>query len=191
MAIRNLDWVRGIRVEGVPDFGAKLYEALSDIAQQHQNLAQQVNGNSTGEPAAPPPIDSLTVKAQNGHFQIAISHPGGYYRGVRYFAQHADNPQFTNAHTIPLGESRNANVPLGNVTRYWRAFASYSTSPDGPPVYHGSSVKPLPVQGGGSAGGPDFLESQGSGTGGPNTLSGSGPVAFRSITGVPPIRGTK
>ena len=192
MAIRNLDWMRGVRVEGVPDFGAKLFEALSDIAQQHQTLAQQVNGNPTGGPLPPPAIDGLKVKAQNGHFQISIAHGGEFYRDVHYYVEHADNPQFTDAHTIHLGHSRNHNIFLGNVTRYWRAFAAYPTSAAGSPVYHGGPVAPLAVSGGGAAGGPAFLASQGSGTGNPtDALSGPGPVAFRSITGAPPIRGPK
>ena len=192
MAIRNLDWMRGVRVEGVPDFGAKLFEALSDIAQQHQTLAQQVNGNPTGQPAPPPAIDRLNVKAQSGHFQIEIEHGGDFYRDVHYYVEHADNPQFTNAHTIHLGHTRNHSEFLGNVTRYWRAFAAYPTSAAGPAAYHGSSIAPLAVVGGGPVGGPAFLKSQGSGTGTPGeALSGPGPVAFRSITGAPPIRGPK
>src|SRR6185369_9493 len=44
--------------------------------------------------------------------------------------------------------------------------------------------------GGGAIGGPDFLPSEGSGTGTPGQgISGPGPVPFRSDTGEPPIRG--
>ena len=180
--IKNGDWIRA-------NMDPRVYEALQDLDQRHQTLAQQVNGNSTGQPSAPPAIQSLKVTAANGHFTAAITDNGPIYRGIQYYLEHADNPNFSNAQQIHLGDVRNHTVFLGNVTRYWRAYSSYSSSPSGAPVYHGSQVRPAAVSGGGTISGPPFQVSQGSGTGSPGVgLSGPGPIPFRSAKGVPPVR---
>lgn len=182
MAVRNLEYLRSK--------DPRLFEALQDIIKNHANLAQQVNGNSSGQPLPPPSVGGMLVQAQNGHFQISIQDSGQIYRGIQYHVEHADNPHFINSHTVHLGPRRNENLFLGNTTRYFRAYSSYDSSPPSAPVYHGSQVQPIAVSGGGSVGPPDFLPSEGSGTGQPGQgLSGPGPVPFRSPNGVPPIRG--
>lgn len=187
--IRNLDYLRSLASKDFPDLGAKLYEALTDLNQQHQNLVQQVNGNGSGQPAAPPQINGLSVTAQNGHFSIAIQDNNDIYRDVHYYVEHADNPAFTNPQVIHLGHTRNHTFFAGNVTRYFRAYSAYASSPAGKAVYHGSQVAPLPVSGGGAIGGPSYTDSQGSGTGAAGQgLSGPGPVPFRTSNGVPPKR---
>ena len=179
--IRNLDYIRAQ--------DPRLYEALSDIIRQQSTVTQQTNASPTAPPAAPPSINGLQVSASNGHFQVAITDTANIYRGVQYFVEHADNPQFTDPHIVSLGASRNANIFLGNVTRYWRAYSSYAASGPGSPAYHGSASQPLAVVGGGSIPGPSFLPSQGSGTGSAGVgLSGPGPIPFRSANGAPPVR---
>src|SRR5271167_4511449 len=96
MSIRNLDWLRTVMPKEAPDLGSRLYEALRDLDQQHQTLAQQVNGNSSGQPAAPPGIANLAVNAQNGHFTASITDNGPIYRGINYFIEHSDSPHFIN-----------------------------------------------------------------------------------------------
>lgn len=183
MSVRNLDEIRGR--------DPKLYEALTDIIQQHSNTAGQTNSNPTGPPQPPPAIGGVKVSAANGHFQIAIEDPNPIYRDVHYYVEHADNPHFTDPHIIHLGHTRNHSIFLGNTTRYWRAYSSYASSSPGAPAYHGGATAPAPVNGGGPVGGPSFLASQGSGTGTAGQgLSGPGPIPFRSATGVPPIRKT-
>ena len=180
--IRNLNYLR--------NKDPKLFETLSDIIQQHSNLTEQVNGNSTGQPLAPPNVAGVTVTAQNGHFNVAIQDQGKIYRDVHYYVEHADNPSFANPQIIHLGHSRNHDIYLGNVTRYFRAYSAYASSAAGDPAYHGSPIAPLPVVGGGADPGPLFQQSEGSGTGTRGQgLSGPGPVPFRSTTGVPPTRG--
>lgn len=187
--IRNLDFIRQLSSEDLPGFGAKLYEALSDIAQQSDNHAQQTNANLQGAPLPPPAINNIAVSAQNGHFSVQIQDNGEIYRGVQYYVEHSDSPNFTNPQVIHLGDSRNHTVFLGDVTRYFRAYSSYASSPPSAPAYLGGSV-PTPVTGGGPVGGPDFQESQGSGTGPAGAgLQGPGVAPFRSLTGAPPIRG--
>jgi hypothetical protein len=180
--IRNLDYIRAK--------DPRLFEALSDLIQQHQNVAQQVNGNPIGGPLPPPSIDGVNVTGQNGHFHIQIQHRADIYRGIHYYAEFANNPGFADPHTIHMGDSREHTQFLGNGTYYWRAYAAYAASSPSAPAYHGGAVRPQPVSGGGIVGGPALLPPQGSGTGiAGEGLSGPGPVAFRSSNGVPPKRG--
>ncbi len=181
MSVRNLQHIR--------NKDPKLYEALRDIIQQHTTLAQQVNGNGLGNPNPPPSVSSVNVSGRDGFMHVAISDQNPIYRGVRYFAEHADNPHFTNPQIVPMGDSRNVNIPIGNQTRYVRVYSSYISSPPSSAVYHGSQTQPLPVQGGGPGPGPDFLPSEGSGTGVPSQgLTGPGITPFRSTDGIPPTR---
>ena len=189
VSIKNEAYLRSVAPKEFPELGMKLIEALREIVQAHNNVEQQGNFNSTGIPQSPPQINGLTVTGQNGHFNIAIHDDNKIYRGIHYWVEHADNPQFTNPITIHMGGSRNYNEYLGNVVRYWRAYSSYGASPPSKPVYHGSAAQPLLVSGGGNAGGPAFQPSQGSGTGAAGEgLSGPGPIPFRSNTGQPPQR---
>ena len=186
---KNLDYLRNVSPEGFPEFGTKLVEALQSLASANNLIEQQVNGNSTGKPAAPPSINGLSVTAQNGHFQIAITDDSPIYSGIKYFVEHADNPNFTGGHVEDLGTSRNRNLFFGNVTRYFRAYSSYETSPPSALTYHGSSASPTAVVGGGTVGGPDFETAQGSGTGVAGQLhEGPGKNAFRAVNGAPPVR---
>lgn len=181
MSVRNLDYIR--------QMDPRLYEAIADIIQQHQTLTQQVAGNSTGQPEPPPPISGLKVTGQNGHFHIQITDNNPIYRGIRYQAEYADNPNFTHAQPVRMGDARNHTVFLGNGTYYWRAYSAYISSHPSDPAYHGDAGLPLPVSGGGDIGGPALLPPQGTGTGSPGeALSGPGKIPFRSADGVPPKR---
>lgn len=169
----------------------KLYETLTDIVSQVNNVAQQTNSNPADVVEAPPAISSLNVTGQNGFFHGAIADHNHIYRGINYFVEHADNPNFTDPQIVHLGPSRNFTLQLGNTTRYWRAYSSYGSSPPSSPAYHGNAAYPQPVSAGGPLGPPNFLPSQGSGTGAVGQgLSGQGPIPFRSPDGKPPIRGT-
>jgi len=180
--VRNLAYIRSK--------DPRMYEALADIIGHQHNLAQQVNANPTGDPLPPPAVDGVTVTGQNGQFHVQIEHQADIYRGVKYFAEYADNAGFANSHVIHMGDTREHTQFLGNGTYYWRAYAAYGSSKPSTPAYHGGAANPQPVSGGGNIGGPALLPSQGSGTGGIGEgLSGPGPVPFRSSTGVPPRRG--
>lgn len=189
MSYRNRDFLRNLAAPGLDAFGARIVEALDDIDGSNSNLAQQVNGNATGNPKAPAAIARLDVTAQNGHFQIAITDNSPIFRDIHYWVEHADNVHFISPHVIHMGQSRNFNLFLGNVTRYFRAYSSYASSPPSAPAYHGGRAQPVAVTGGGSVGGPAFLPSQGSGTGLAGTgLQGPGTVPFRSANGAAPSR---
>lgn len=188
--LKHLDYFKNVTFKEYPDFGARLYELLSNAQQGVTNIEQQTNSNAQGDPPPPPAINALMVSANDGHFQIGINHEGAeFYRGVQYFIDHADNPNFINAHTIDLGTTRNHSIFLGNATRYWRAYAAYPGSKPGPMAYHGSPSQPKPVNGGGSIQGPAFSRSQSSGTGTTGqTGQGPGTIPYRTSTGKPPVR---
>ena len=189
MAVKNLNFFRNLQPGFDPaEFGLRLAEALQQIDDNHGVVTQQTNSNTTGRPQAPPAIGGLTVTGQNGHFDIAITDRGPIYAGINYYAVHADNAAFRNATVIDMGQSRNHNVFLGNVTRYFGAYSSYGTSLPSGVAYHGGA-KPTPVTGGGSVGGPAFQSAQGTGTSHPGVaLEGPGYAPFRSATGAPPKR---
>jgi len=189
LSLKNLAYFKNLQSWSA-EAGQKLTEMISEIAQGVNNQEQQNNSNATGQPQPPPAINSLNVTASNGHFQVAINHEGAqFYRGIRYFVEHSATSQFADPHIVDMGTSRNMNLFLGNSTRYFRAYASYGSSPPGPAAYHGGKLQPRPVTGGGAVPGPSFAPSEGSGTGTAGQgLSGPGPVPFRTKNGAPPVR---
>jgi hypothetical protein len=175
------------QVRSIPQIGVTLYQTLRAFQTQQQNLAQQTNANLNGEPAAPPPLAGITVTSTSAGHHISLTHPGEFYRGVEYHAFYSENKHFTNPFPVYMGPSREHDVATGGKALYFGAFAQYPTGQPGPVVYHGGAT-PIAVTGGVDA---PLGTSQGSGTGLPGVAqSGHGPVAFRSASGAPPVRGT-
>lgn len=184
---KYLAQIRSITTPEVPNMGILLHQALRAMQTQVQNLATQTNGDVQGQPAAPPPLGGITVTPTTTGHHISLNHPGDFYRGVEYHAFYADNPHFTNAFPVYMGPAREADVATGSKALYFGAFTQYPTGHPGPVVYHGGA-QPIAVTGGVES---PLGTSQGSGTGLPGQArSGHGPVAFRSLTGAPPVRGT-
>ncbi len=185
LQIKELSFLKGVD-HWTPELGAKLAEALQSIQQAHNNIEAQVNGNSTGGPKPPGKVNAVSVTGQNGFLHVAIHDDNPIYRGIRYYVEHADNPQFTDPHIVALHDVRNVSIPVSG-TRYVRAYSAYSSSEPSEPTYHGSEVQPTPVTTGGT--GPALLPSQGSGTGAPGVgLQGPGKEPFRPVAGAPPTR---
>jgi hypothetical protein len=175
----------------MPDIGSKLYEVFQGILQQNQNVQQQTNTSGDTNPTPPPQVNGVQVSGANGYLHVAINDTNEVYSGVQYYAEHADNPNFTDPQIVPMGSSRNTNIPVGNQSRYVRVYSSYQSSPPSPALYHGGNI-PVSVNGGGENSGPAFLPSQGSGTGLPGQgLTGNGITPFRSTNGKPPSRVVK
>ena len=172
---RNLAWLRALKLDGVPDFGSRMHELVTDlVANQHQ-LAQQTNSSLTGSPMPPPPLQSMTVTPTEVGHHISITHEGDYYRGVVYHVESADNPHFTNPFPEYTGPSREINLATGTQKLHFQAFASYLNSGNTSPVFHGGST-PIPVTGGKNV---PRGTSQGGGTGKPGSpYAGYGPVPF-------------
>jgi hypothetical protein len=187
LSIRNLSYIRSMKPDD-PQMGSRLYEALQDLITHDRNLASQTNANPQGPSQPPPAVNGVQVSAQNGFMHVAITDNNEVYRGIRYYAVHSLSNQFSNPQIVPMGDSRNVTIAIGNQTRHVGVYSSYLNSPPSPMVIHGGST-PIPVSGGGSDAGPLFLDGQGSGTGSSGVAhSGPGPIAFRSKTGSPPIR---
>lgn len=187
--IRNMTEIRAAK-EWTPELAGKVYEALQDFNSAITNHLQQTNGNAIGAPQPPPAQMGIQVTAREGYMHVALNDQGPLYRGVQYWVEHADNPNFTNAiHTQASGtELRNHTEFIGNQTRYVQAYKSYPWSNATSPVVHGG-VTPIAVQGGGAHQGPPYLPSQGTGTSMAGQITtGPGKVPFRSATGAPPTR---
>lgn len=181
MEIPQLNWIRKLSIDGVPDFGARLFKAMRGIQTQVTNIERQGNFSAQAQPAAPPAIQGVHVSTgPGGEFQIAISDTGQVNRGINYFVEHDSDPNFSNPHVIDMGQSRNHSVYMGGQTLHWRAYSAYPGSDASPAAYHGSAADPLPVQGGVAGA---RAPSQGSGTGAPaQGLVGPGPVPARTDT---------
>jgi hypothetical protein len=185
LQIKELAFLKGVD-HWTPEIGAKLAEALISIQTAHNNIEAQVNGNSTGGPKPPPKVSGVQVAGGGGFLHVAITDDTPIYRGIRYFAEHASDPQFTDGHVVPMNEARNVTIPVGG-TRYVRVYSSYPSSHPSEPVYHGNMVQPTAVDAGDSQA--PLLPSQGSGTGGKGQLlQGPGREPFRPVDGKPPDR---
>jgi hypothetical protein len=182
MKISQLNWLRKLVIDGVPDAGARFYQMMKSIERQTSNTEQQGNVNPQGQPNLPPPIQDVQAIGQNGVLHVSIIHNGaGLQRGAINYIEHADNPQFTDPQIRYLGDSRSHTEFIGNGTRYVRAYNAVPGSGAGPIIVHGGAT-PIPVSGGGSIGPPAYLPSQGSGTGAPGQGGvGPGPVPKRTV----------
>jgi len=183
MKIAQINWLRKLVIDGVPDAGARFYQMMKSIERQTSNTEQQGNVNPQGQPNLPPPIQDVQATGQNGVLHVSITHNGvGLQRGAINYIEHADNPNFINPQIRCVGDSRSYTEFVGNDTRYVRAYNAVPGSGAGQIVVHGGAT-PIPVNGGGSIGPPAYLPSQGSGTGAPGQGGvGPGPVPQRTET---------
>lgn len=185
ITIRNLDWLRSLKLEGHPDFGARLHEALTDVRGGVDTLEQQTNSSLNGIPAPPPNLQAVTVTSTAAGHHVSINHGAEFYRGAHYHIESSDNPHFTNPFPEYTGPAREINLATGPRNLHFRAFVSYLNSDNSPMVYHGVG-RSQAVLGGVHT--PIVHQSQGSGTGRPGEgHSGFGTVPFRGSK--PPVRG--
>lgn len=186
--VRNLDWIRNLKIAGHPEAGAKLFEALSDIVKATSNIESQTNADGAGNPLPPPPIQAVNATPSSVGHHISINHGGQFYRGCVYHVEASRSPSFTNPFPVYSGPAREIDLATGNAKLYFQAFASYATSGNTAPVYHGGAIPQVVY---GATGGHAFSKSsQSSGTGQPGQgLQGYGSLPFRSPNGVPPGRG--
>jgi hypothetical protein len=153
-----------------------VYEALQTIIAGVNNMAAQTNAEpGASQNAAPPTIAGFNVVESGGIHDLQITDNAPAYRGVNYFAEYSQTPDFSNAHQIDLGSSQNHRANLGSGVYYWRASSSYGTSNASPFVYHGGA-QALAV-GSGSYAGPPMQPRQGAqGYGSPYRNSAAPPV---------------
>jgi hypothetical protein len=134
-----------------------LYESLNQIVAAVNSLSARIGvdaapasqapaGMSLPAPAAPA---SISVTGARGIFSAALGASAGATSAALYFLEAASDPGFSPAGTTvyPLGESQQANISLGAVTRYFRARAKYPESDYSPYAVLGGST-PAGVSGG-------------------------------------------
>jgi hypothetical protein len=148
-----------------------VYEALTQLVNGINALGRATGVDPSGTIDSPAPIGSLTVKAADGIFDLAITDNSAVHRGIFYFAESDTTPAFSRPYVYFMGSSRNLRVALGNQTLYWRAYSQYLGSNPSHPITFGTPA--TPVNGGGVATGPSLQASQGSGTAS-GTQGGSG-----------------
>lgn len=165
-----------------------LAEALDDICAGIATMALQTNANPSGSASAPPPISGLSVTAQGGIFDVAITDGQPVSRGIEYFVEYSPTAAFTQPTVIHLGATRNWRGTLGNQTLYFRAYSQYSTGGPSTPVYFGSIGNPTPVIGGGSMTGPALQPSSGSGTAATDGRQGGAGYGHTPFRGTMPPR---
>lgn len=169
--IRNLQWIRALKIDGHPEFGAHLHQSLSDLVGHINTIEQQGNFNLQGTPGAPPSPSSLNVVPHPQGVQFAITHDADFYQGVNY---EIDATSSGVTHTYDVGASRNGVLPVGPLTANYQVRARYPNGNSTAPVVH-----PKPVIGG--TGSTALLPSQGAGT-----TRGAQPPGFGG-----PYRGSK
>ena len=182
LSIRNLDWLRTLKIPDNPTAGQRLYEVVSDIQKGVNVLESQTNSDLQGQPGAPPQPQQLTVVPHPQGVEFAIRHEGEFYQGINYEIDHTANGQ---THSYSVGASRNGFLPVGPTVGTYQVRALYPNGKSSTPVVyggiqakvvHGASVREVAM-----------LPGQGSGT----TRQGQPPGfggAFRSVSGAPPVR---
>lgn len=179
ISIRNLAWLRGVKIPDHPGFGQRLYEMFADTASGINTLEQQTNSNLSGTPGAPPAPDGLTVVPHPQGVEFAIQHSGDFYQGLKYEIDCTSQGQ---THSYDVGSSRNGFLPVGPLEATYQVRALYPTGQSSRPVVCGS---PATVVRGASVSRVAMLPGQGSGT----TKQGQPPGfggAYRGST--PPVR---
>lgn len=178
LSLRNLDWLRSIKIDGLPAFGQRLYEMFDDVKKGVGTLEQQTNSDLAGHPGAPPAPDAFKVVPHPQGVEFAITHNSDFYQGIKYEIDATANGT---THSYDVGSSRNGFIPVGPLTATYRVRSLYPSGQSSAPVAH-----PTPVTGA-SVTRVAMLPGQGSGT----TRQGQPPGfggAFRSSNGAPPVR---
>jgi hypothetical protein len=180
--MRNLDWIRTVKLPDIPAFGQRMYELLSDIRSGVNVLEQQGNFDLSGTPGPPSSPQELTVVPHPQGVEFAIRHEGNFYQGIQYEIDHTANGT---THSYSVGSSRNGFLPVGPTVGTYQVRALYPNGKSSAPVvYGGPQAKTVR---GASVTAVAMLPGQGSGT----TRQGQPPGfggPFRSPTGAPPVK---
>lgn len=148
-----------------------LAEALDDILNRLNLMAQQTNANPTGAPPKPPQIGSLNVTAANGLIHAQITDGSPVQRGIVYHFESSTTSNFSQPTLLQSGPSRDYRGAVGSQTIYMRAYSQYPTGDPSEKVYHGTKAMPFPISPGGAPG-PAWPPSKGSGTAATNGTQG-------------------
>src|ERR1700674_3186385 len=124
---RNMARPRSPRTTGLPRFGSRLHELITDLVSNQNTIVQQTNAHLDGNPPAPPPLQSVTVTPTTTGVHVSIQHEGEFYRGITYHGDYSASPAFTNPFPFSMGPSREHDLPIGNQTVHVRVIGQYPT----------------------------------------------------------------
>ena len=123
------------------DPSGRLLAMMKKLEQGINNTAQQVNASPVGATEAPPQISGIAVVPKGGGVhQVTLQDNNPVNRGIFYFADYSQDPNFSTFTTVNMGPSRQIDVPAGTGDLHWRGYSQYQTSPPSEPVYHGVAV---------------------------------------------------
>ena len=165
-------------------------------------LGKQIGADPVGKTAAPPPINSITVKGtQTGStitcpgelLHFTLNHSGKLTIGTHYYAEVATEPSFSNPHVIDMGASRTHTTTLptflddGETTQsyYLRAYPQSRGSDPQKPTVLGGVTGALQINMSGTTAA-TLLPSTGSGTA-PTNGSRGGSGMGKTLVGVPAV----
>jgi hypothetical protein len=173
--VRNLDWLRSLKLDGHPEFGARLHELVTDLKNSVSTIEQQTNSNAAGTPTAPTQPDALHIVPHPAGVQFAITHKSDFYKGISY---RIDAMAGGVTHTYDVGASRNGILPVGNLKANYQVRATYPSGASTAAVRYPKTVT-------GGSGTAALLPSQGAGT----TRAGQPPGFGGPYRGnTPPVR---
>jgi len=120
--------------------GPEVTDELIRFEQALNTMAQQTNANPLGPVDPPPQISAVTVTPKGGGVhQVTIQDNNPIERGVEYFAEYSQTPDFSTFTSVPMGPSRQVDVPVGTGPVYWKAYSAKKTSAPSAPIYHGGT----------------------------------------------------
>lgn len=118
-----------------------LLKIIRDQEDAINNVGAQVNAAPVGSTDAPPQISAVTVVPKGGGVhQVTIQDNNPVNRGISYFAEYSADPNFSTFTTVPMGPSRQMDVPAGTGALNWRVYSAYPTSAPSDPIYHAGAV---------------------------------------------------
>jgi hypothetical protein len=123
----------------------KLVAALDDIASKVQAVAGLTNADTSGKQSAPSAPTAIAVTTPVAGFaRMDITHHGAP-AGTAYVIEYSSSPNFLSPVRIDNGISLSFERYLVGRTLYWRAAATFYTSPLSEWTYFGTLQKPTAV----------------------------------------------
>lgn len=167
---------------------------LEQIIDGVNGNAQTLGVNPLGVASAPPPLQAINVKANNGDVHVTLTHNSPIGKNIEYFVEAATDDAFSQPHVFHINASRGLFTRLpakddsGNALAWrFRGYAQYKGGPPSKPTTFGSALAPTQVAVGGTTQ-LTPLPSTGSGTAkadGTQGGKGLGVVLFRPSTLLP------
>lgn len=116
--------------------------ALDDIASKLQAVSKLTNASTTGTQSAPPPPTAIAVTIPVAGFaRVDITHNDAP-AGTSYLIEYSTTPNFLTPVRVDNGVAKSWSQYLHGQALYFRAAATFYTSPQSAWVYFGSLASP-------------------------------------------------